>query len=233
MIPATDALLILWNDYSGDEADYNAWHTREHVLERLTLPGFVSARRYVRECGPLAQYMTLYWLSAPAALQSSEYSKLLNSPSRWSLTMREGFENVMRRGCANVIRAGHGIGGEVAVKLCKEKQVAQTALTNFMDKPAGLSMNSFTLAAFDAELPDLPFTAEAPVENNSPTAFLMVESFDQEMLTGLLPELDAEISQTASPTNPWTRYRLAYVVGEEEAATRGFSPKETRHAVLG
>jgi hypothetical protein len=42
------AILALWNDYpSGLAEEYEAWHTFEHVPERLTVPGMRAARRYV------------------------------------------------------------------------------------------------------------------------------------------------------------------------------------------
>ena len=217
MIAATDALLILWNDYSGDKSGYNVWHTREHVLQRLTLPGFVSTRRYVRDAGPLPQFMTLYWLAASEALQSDEYSHLLNSPSPWTLSMRNNLTDIMRRGCSRVYHAGHGIGGEVAVKLLQKEQATHATLAEFMGGPAGLAMNSFTLATFNAHIPELPFTAEPAAGEKTATEFLMIESFDGEMLSALLPELDAIIGKADAQADPWTRYRLAFVAGDEDA----------------
>jgi hypothetical protein len=44
----SNAILALWNDYPAAMAEeYEAWHTFEHVPERLTVPGMRAARRYI------------------------------------------------------------------------------------------------------------------------------------------------------------------------------------------
>jgi hypothetical protein len=55
------AFLALWNDIErGREAEYDAWHTREHVPERVAAPGFLSADHYVDLGHPVRRYFTLY-----------------------------------------------------------------------------------------------------------------------------------------------------------------------------
>src|SRR5256885_14231528 len=46
----SNAFLALWNglDRSDAREEYEAWHAMEHVPERVGLPGFLWARRYVR-----------------------------------------------------------------------------------------------------------------------------------------------------------------------------------------
>jgi len=174
--------------------------------------------------------MTLYWLSAPEALQSGEYTTLLSSPSRWTLSMRTNMEDLIRLGCSQVTHAGQGIGGEVAVKILSPGQATYATLAEFMEGPSGLAMNSFTLAAFNTEIPELPFTTEARAGNNPPSEFLMVESFDGDMLTALLPELDAKVGNAKAPADPWTRYRLAFVAGEEDALAVAAKLEEPKNA---
>ena len=42
------ALLFNWFDLpAGSEAAFDSWHNREHVTERLSVPGFVQGRRFV------------------------------------------------------------------------------------------------------------------------------------------------------------------------------------------
>lgn len=42
------AFLALWNGVSSEDAraEYEHWHTFEHVPERTALPGFLDAERY-------------------------------------------------------------------------------------------------------------------------------------------------------------------------------------------
>ena len=38
----------MWHDIAAEgEPEYNLWHTREHMPERLGIPGFDVGRRYV------------------------------------------------------------------------------------------------------------------------------------------------------------------------------------------
>ncbi len=48
MALAGRALLAIWNGIAEEaEADFLAWHVREHIPERVAVPGFLRARRYV------------------------------------------------------------------------------------------------------------------------------------------------------------------------------------------
>ena len=40
-------LLMVWADVPADkEADFNRWYNEQHLAERLSIPGFLSAARY-------------------------------------------------------------------------------------------------------------------------------------------------------------------------------------------
>ena len=53
-----------------EEAAWNDWHTRLHVPDVLTQPGFVSAAKYKLDTsnGDWSQYLTLYELASREAL---------------------------------------------------------------------------------------------------------------------------------------------------------------------
>lgn len=67
------AFLALWNDIEPRRrAEYDDWHTFEHVPERVGIAGFVSGRRYVaRERGE-GRYFTLYELDGLGALEGAD-----------------------------------------------------------------------------------------------------------------------------------------------------------------
>ena len=47
MALAGRAFLAMWHDIAeAGDAEYNAWHTRQHMPERLGVPGFRVGRRY-------------------------------------------------------------------------------------------------------------------------------------------------------------------------------------------
>ena len=68
-------LLVLMEPPSSFEEEFNCWYDTEHVPERLALPGFESARRYVSILGR-PRYMALYDLADTAVLNSPEYRRV-------------------------------------------------------------------------------------------------------------------------------------------------------------
>ncbi len=64
-------------------ADFNAWYPRQHLPERLSVPGFLRGRRYaaVEASQP---YFTLYELAAPEVTTSAAYLERLNAPTDWT-----------------------------------------------------------------------------------------------------------------------------------------------------
>ncbi|MDE2007451.1 MAG: hypothetical protein KGI51_12845 [Rhodospirillales bacterium] len=69
-------LLVMIDVEPEHEADFNRWYNEEHVPERLSVPGFLNARRFVAiEGGP--KYLALYDLESPDVLQTEDYTKLL------------------------------------------------------------------------------------------------------------------------------------------------------------
>jgi len=107
------AFLALWNDIKGVRvAEYERWHTVEHVPQRVGIPGFVSGRRYRATLGS-PHYFTLYDVTEPAVFESHDYLALVNEPTVWSRAMRPAFRNVVRAVCRNHYSSGHGVGGAI------------------------------------------------------------------------------------------------------------------------
>jgi len=57
------------------EEEFNAWYDGEHLPERLSIPGFVSARRWVDpQAAPgNGRYLATYELDRPQVLETPEY----------------------------------------------------------------------------------------------------------------------------------------------------------------
>jgi hypothetical protein len=57
------------------EEEFNAWYDTEHMAERLAIPGFISARRWVfAKARPgTGKYLATYELSSPEVLTTPEY----------------------------------------------------------------------------------------------------------------------------------------------------------------
>lgn len=98
------AFLALWNDIDASrDADYERWHSLEHVPERVWTPGFIAGTRYVATRADQARYFTLYDLETLAALTSAAYQDLVDHPTPWSASMRPAFANFLRKPCGETV----------------------------------------------------------------------------------------------------------------------------------
>jgi hypothetical protein len=102
------ALLSLWNDIAPERvAEYDRWHSLEHVPERVWVPGFVAGTRYVASQGVGPRYFTLYELEQLDCLRSAAYQDLVERPTPWSESMRPSFANFLRK--AGPVLAATGV----------------------------------------------------------------------------------------------------------------------------
>lgn len=83
--PGRGLLLVMMEPEEGYDEELNAWYDSEHLPERLSCAGFVSARRFqLVEGAPEGQprYLALYELESPDVLSSQEYLDMV-PPSLW------------------------------------------------------------------------------------------------------------------------------------------------------
>ena len=95
------------------EAEYDQWHTLEHVPERVSARGFHGARRYVNRAREQHRYFTLYDVDSLDVFESDEYRDLRDHPTPWSAAMRPDFGNVVRATCSVQTSRGVGIGAAI------------------------------------------------------------------------------------------------------------------------
>ncbi len=94
-LPKEKGLLLVTMDIDPEhEAEFNRWYEEEHLPERKTCPGFISARRFVSvEGGP--KYLALYDLESVDVLQSEAYLRIAG-PSERTARLRPLFKNYKR-----------------------------------------------------------------------------------------------------------------------------------------
>lgn len=107
-------VLAIWNGIApGHDADFLRWHMGEHIPERLSVPGFLRARRYVALRGDPA-YFNFYEVEDPAVLSSAAYLARLNDPTPWTQSVVPHFTETSRTLCRVLDSRGHGIGRAMA-----------------------------------------------------------------------------------------------------------------------
>ncbi|MGV6871841.1 hypothetical protein ACUSIJ_04000 [Pseudochelatococcus sp. B33] len=179
-----EACLALWNGIEGRrEAEYNVWHAREHVPQRLTVPGMRSARRYRKVIGPLADYLTLYDAAELKVFETDTYRRLLEHPTPWSRSMRPSFRGFFRLCCRRIVSHGGGLGTAVAAGVLGE--------IDFSDRGTGQELKQLLhehcltavhLLQRDRNVAEAPFSIDREVSNLPDAGALLLESFDEDCL---------------------------------------------------
>ncbi len=107
-------LVTLTEVPARDERDFNEWYNREHIDERVNLPGFHRARRYVAvRASP--KYLATYECDSVAELATPDYLKLLENQTPWSQAVMARFTQFERFTLRMQVDQTHGVGGALAV----------------------------------------------------------------------------------------------------------------------
>ena len=105
--------VVVWNDIAQEGRDqFYAWHDKEHMPERLALPGFRRGRRFARP-GHSPEWLTVYEANDLSVVSSPEYLAALNAPTPLTVNMLRHFRNTSRAVCTVVHSIGSSTGGHV------------------------------------------------------------------------------------------------------------------------
>ena len=119
----TDSVMLIYCDFEGDSAEHDAWHSHEHLHERLSIPGFVRGTRWARSSGS-PRYMIVYEVASLDVAQSPPYLARLNDPSPWTASIMPRVTGMMRGFCKVKAAAGYGLGGVALSVRCDESTAA-------------------------------------------------------------------------------------------------------------
>lgn len=108
-----EAFVAIWHDIVLEgKPEFYAWHTREHMPERLAVGGFLRGRRYVAERGD-PEYFNLYEVQTAEVLTGEEYLTRLNNPTPWTRRTLPYFRKVSRSLCRLGASLGRSQGGAI------------------------------------------------------------------------------------------------------------------------
>ena len=105
---AGQAVMINWSDVAPEHRPaYYEWHSREHMVGRVAIPGFRRGRRYIKAAAR-RDFLVLYEVADLSVLTGTDYLAKANAPS--PLTQRTTpFVRNSVRGLSSV-RASSGMG---------------------------------------------------------------------------------------------------------------------------
>ena len=94
--------------------DFNKWYDREHICERVGIPGFLTGVRY-EAVHAFPQYFCLYQTESLGVFTSDAYRQAFQHQTPWSVTNLNRFKDCARRVCAIVSQTGAGTAGWISV----------------------------------------------------------------------------------------------------------------------
>jgi len=185
--------IAIWSDVDpADETDYLHWLTREHVQERLSIPGFLAVRIFRAEAGGRGRFLIFYRLRDASVVGSEAYLARLNAPTPWSQKIMPKLKNFMRGGGRIVQENGEGAGGYAAPVLFSRAQIS-----NYL-AAAGEIAKADRMAATRIFEVDSASSGIATNEKSIRTgdrsfeAMLFLESLDADVLASGLAVMEAK-----------------------------------------
>jgi len=88
------------------DEEFNAWYDSEHLPERLSIPGFISARRWVDRGAPVGsgKYLATYELERPQVLETAAYlAHVGDNFTPWSKRCLSRCKPFRRWACAQIL----------------------------------------------------------------------------------------------------------------------------------
>jgi hypothetical protein len=197
------AVLAIWFDVDpADEGELNTWYPRQHLPERLSVPGFLRGRRYeAAEAGP--QYFTLYEVADPGVLSSPPYLERLNHPTDWTRRVLPTFRRMQRGAYRRLDGAGERVERHLlTVRLEPRSSDPERARPWLASAGAAASGSLAGVTAAAAYVAD-PGAASVVTEERrlvrdpqpAPPLLLLLEVSDPAALTGLRRHWELEAAR--------------------------------------
>lgn len=225
MALCSDAAMVLYYDIAGDHADHDDWHTYEHLHERLSIPGFVRATRWVAQEGA-PKYLVIYEVTGTDVATSAAYLERLNHPTPWTTAMMGRFRGMVRGFCSVVAGAGFGL-GQAAVSVRFTPVAGQKSnLKDWLARevlPAMASRRGMAGVHLLQPAPPPPMTKEQSLRGpDAPMSWLVLATAcDADALQRAIAEhLEPQALEQhgATPAMAVGRYALHYTVTAQEVS---------------
>jgi hypothetical protein len=219
----SDTAMVLYYDITGDNADHDDWHTYEHIHERLSIPGFLRAIRWVAVTGE-PKYMVIYEVAGTEVATSFAYLARLNDPTPWTASMMSRFRGMIRGFCTVVASSGFGIGNAAVSARFMPVSGEESNLTDRLSReilPAMSSRKGMTGVHLLQPTPPPPMTKEQSMRGTDTpmTWLLLATAYDPEALSRAATEhLEPEALQRCGASSLITvcTYTLHYTVTAQE-----------------
>jgi len=126
------AAVAMWWDIAPEvKSEWEDWHSREHMPERLGIPGFLRGTRWIALSGEPA-YFVLYEAARLATITAGPYVERLNNPTPWSQKMMPHHRNMVRSLCRVRATFGRGVAHALATLRFSPSPRSKTVLSKWL-----------------------------------------------------------------------------------------------------
>lgn len=216
------AFLGIWHNLKpGFEREFDRWHTVEHMPERVGVPGFRVARRYMN--WKLASHVcfTMYEGAHTETFRSPGYLARLNDPTPWTRKVGAAQTDFLRGAFDVQLSLGAGVGGALGTFRLGVEDAARAeaamALRHACEEVAALHgvvgvhlgvANREVTGVRTKEMENRPSTAA----ENAIDTVVLVETIGFEELEAILAEAAAKLRVRGASAPVAEPYRLAYLL---------------------
>jgi hypothetical protein len=161
--------------------DFNRWYDREHMEERVAIPGFIWGRRLRLTAGAGPRYLALYRAKDIGVFTSEAYQQAFKHQSDWSNRNFPRMRNPRRRVMQVPLEVGVGVGSAWGIVNLRQPKVDVEAIAPLLEAVCKIDG---VFSAYGLE-PDIPLSTPLPMEdkNNRPMdAFAVISAESQAAL---------------------------------------------------
>ncbi len=225
-LPGGAVLAMWWDIPPAARAEFEDWHSHEHMPERLRIPGFVRGIRWSSHGGQPSYYVHYEVASLDVLTSSPPYLDRLNNPTPWSTKMFPQFSGMIRSFCQVRASVGAGIGHSVATVRLSHGPGGEQAMTQRMTENAlpSLVRTPGMVGAYllkSEPRTAVPSTNEQSLRTGDAVAdwVLLVTGDDAAAVEALLArglDEDTLVAHGAAPGQVAAAYKLDYVLTRQD-----------------
>ncbi len=213
-----EAMLITLMDADpAEERDFNQWYDKEHIIERVSIPGFLEARRYIAVAAE-PKYLNFYTTETLDVLRSPAYLQALRNPTAWTQHHMPKFRNFTRAVARVSASRGQGRGGALAFSRIRPSDADAAALRKTITTQLDAMLDRVISAHLLESDPELskPADASAP-DIGARDWYVVVEGTDEKSVRQLAEQrFGREAKLPGAETISSGSYRLLWDLAKAE-----------------
>jgi hypothetical protein len=207
----------------SDDVDFNRWYDREHLEERVAIPGFLEARRYIAHQGS-PKYLCLYSTETFDVLDSPAYRAKLANQTDWSRKTMARFKNMIRAVARITISRGQGRGAALGIvrlrPMAGGEDKLRTALQQKLDPEKSDGIISMHLIENDPAL-SKPLTDEPASPNlGSGDWFVLIDGTHVNAISAAIAALVGDNSAFKSSVISTGVYNLMWDLSKTDISSK-------------